>query len=414
MPIMSNTHTTTLNGEDLQSNEPIKTRKVRNSKFTSINFMTLPQIKAAKDVLNKKLGETGNSPAVQAKLTELLDEYERSEAEIRKWYRNYSNNPKTKALFQGKEVLKELTIAKINGKTSYLRGDKHIKYGFRDKLRNTNLDKWGLGIGVTALGLGVAGQITSATAGKSLMELLKIAIEAMWKNNPVALVALLGGAGLIAASKIVPAIDRTATKTARAIRQDRMKVNAANNLAYEGANLEADAKFTEEANAQRPETQAEQPTVTSELEEENASEASTPVGRATPAREEAEAGETGRTTTESEEKKTEDVSKITAENEELKIRLEDSDKRANEAVRNANIQQVRADLLAAKNGKFTSKDTDWTNEVKDRAKALGIELTDEEIERIANEMKGYVKETPNKSGSYQFKYEGEGQEKREE
>ena len=326
-----------------------------------------------------------------------------------------SNYPTCKITFQDKNnkpdiydvidcpICNKSQLKKINGKNvgekEYNGKDKHIKYGMRDKLRNTNLDKWALGIGVTALGLGAAGQITSAVAGKSLMQLLKIAIEAMWKNNPAALVALLGGAGLIAASKIVPAIDRSATRTARRIREDRMKVNAANNLAYAGAEPE-------------------------EGKEEKASEASTPAGKGESAaatreeeatKEEAtEAGGTGSATTESEEKKTEDVSKITAENEELKIRLEDSDKRANEAVRNANIQQVRADLLAAKNGKFTSKDTDWTNEVKDRAKALGIELTDEEIERIANEMKGYVKETPNKSGSYQFKYEGEGQEKREE
>ena len=384
MPIMSNTHTTTLNGEDLQSNEPIKTRKVRNSKFTSINFMTLPQIKAAKDVLNKKLGETGNSPAVQAKLTELLDEYERSEAEIRKWYRNYSNNPKTKALFQGKEVLKELTIAKINGKTSYLRGDKHIKYGFRDKLRNTNLDKWGLGIGVTALGLGVAGQITSATAGKSLMELLKIAIEAMWKNNPVALVALLGGAGLIAASKIVPAIDRTATKTARAIRQDRMKVNAANNLAYEGANLEADAKFTEEANAQRPETQAEQPTVTSELEEENASEASTPVGRATPAREEAEAGETGSATTESEEEK--ENSDSTSGTETDTKPKDEKENVVGTPEENINVDKVRNFVKGVYNSTYCPGSAEtWKISIKEQAEKLHITLKEEELDNLANE-----------------------------
>ena len=263
----------------------IKTAKARSSKFTSINFLTIPQIKAAKDVLNKKLGETGNSPAVQAKLTELLDEYERSEAEIRKWHRNYYNNPKTKEIVKAKGTLAQLTIAKINGKNvgekEYNGKDKHIKYGMRDKLRNTNLDKWALGIGVTALGLGAAGQITSAVAGKSLMQLLKIAIEAMWKNNPAALVALLGGAGLIAASKIVPAIDRSATRTARRIREDRMKVNAANNLAYAGAEPE-------------------------EGKEEKASEASTPAGKgesAAATREEAEAGGTGSATTELEEEK---------------------------------------------------------------------------------------------------------------
>lgn len=311
----------------------IKTAKARSSKFTSINFLTIPQIKAAKDVLNKKLGETGNSPAVQAKLTELLDEYERSEAEIRKWHRNYYNNPKTKEIVKAKGTLAQLTIAKINGKNvgekEYNGKDKHIKYGMRDKLRNTNLDKWALGIGVTALGLGAAGQITSAVAGKSLMQLLKIAIEAMWKNNPAALVALLGGAGLIAASKIVPAIDRSATRTARRIREDRMKVNAANNLAYAGAEPE-------------------------EGKEEKASEAGTPAGKgesAAATKEEAtkeeatEAGGTGSATTESEEEKTEDVSKITAENEELKRRLEDSDKRAKEVEEAARLDREAKEII---------------------------------------------------------------------
>ena len=177
------------------------------SKYARLNNMTIPQIQAAKKIVAGKLAAGNLDPLLNNKLTDLANQYEQTEREINKYYQKYATDPRVKHLIAGKK--NSLTIAKINQKdypTRVKGKEEGLRYRKRDMILDALSSKFTLGIGITALGLGVAGQITSAVFGKSIMTLLAELVKMMALNNPAALAAIAGGAALIVACKAIPAI----------------------------------------------------------------------------------------------------------------------------------------------------------------------------------------------------------------
>ena len=73
------------------------------SKFARLNYMTIPQIKEAKEILAKKINNNELDGNLKYKLVDLHNQYERTEREINKYYQKFSTDPRTKHLIQGKK-----------------------------------------------------------------------------------------------------------------------------------------------------------------------------------------------------------------------------------------------------------------------------------------------------------------------
>lgn len=180
--------------------------------YRSNDMMTIPQIKNAKAIISKKLSEPQDALVVR-KLNALLADYENSERKINKFFKTCSNHKdaRVREFVRGKRnLLTVLDIKRVsrNGKFKDLifkqKGEKW-DYNAFDFLRDIKADKIALGLGVGAMGLGVA---SIKFGEKSLMDIIKTALSEFLKTNPAAFGLLVGGASMIALSKIVPAIDR--------------------------------------------------------------------------------------------------------------------------------------------------------------------------------------------------------------
>lgn len=180
--------------------------------YRSNDMMTIPQIKNAKAIISKKLNEPQDALVVR-KLNALLADYENSERKINKFFKTCSNHKdaKVREFVRGKRnLLTVLDIKRVsrNGKFKDLifrqKGEKS-DYNAVDFLRDIKADKIALGLGVGAMGLGVA---SIKFGEKSLMDIIKTALSEFLKTNPAAFGLLVGGVSMIALSKIVPAIDR--------------------------------------------------------------------------------------------------------------------------------------------------------------------------------------------------------------
>ncbi|MBQ8424646.1 MAG: hypothetical protein IJX17_01335 [Clostridia bacterium] len=209
---------------------------VKKSKYTRINYMTIPQMKAAKAVLDKKIKDCGANKdyAMVNKLQDLHNEYTNSERQINKYYQRVSTNPLTAHILRGKRDI--LTIATIKG--GKFKEDKGMKYGMGDWLRDVNASKIAMGVGIAAMGMSA---LTFKIGGKSILSILKEVLGPLLRQNPLAMGLLLGGASLVTLSKLCPAIARTRRK----IKNHKAVVNQAqNDLSEEAAKEENNMNMT--------------------------------------------------------------------------------------------------------------------------------------------------------------------------
>lgn len=195
-------------------------KKVKFAKHTNVNFMTIPQIRNAKDILTKKLKTQELNPTTQAKLNQLLFDYEQAERSINKYYQAMESNTKTRGMRKGQRNL--LTIAQIRKKENFKR-DKDLKYNAVDFMNDIRADKIALGVGIASMS---AGMLTAIKInGQSIMQMIGKFLKDFMLKNPASFALLASGAALIAASKIVPAVE----KKAKLVRENKYKVNQMQN-----------------------------------------------------------------------------------------------------------------------------------------------------------------------------------------
>lgn len=203
-----------------------QSKMVHQSKYTKLNYMTIPQIQAGKDILQKKLADPNVPAATKTKLKDMYAEYEKTEAKINRYYRAIETNPLTRGFVRGQRNL--LTIAQIRAQANkgvwdkdsngFIRGSRALA----DWMRAVNFDKIALGTGVALMGVGM---MHVKFNGTSLANILADALKEFITNNPAAFAMLASGASLIALSKVIPAIDRKHRKMVA----HRAQVNAVYN-----------------------------------------------------------------------------------------------------------------------------------------------------------------------------------------
>jgi len=252
------------NAQVKEANKVLSGKDIKESKFNKLNYMTIPQLKAGRTILDKKMKSFKDGDPMIAKLQTLKNEYVNTERKINKYYEAVSRNPLTHTILRGKRDI--LTIATIKGGKFKGKGDKDMKYNGADFLRDIKADKIALGVGIGAMGLGALEalkfnfgswealadggmKLNPAAAGDPKKSVLKFLLETLgtWiKQNPLAFAFLAGGAALIVASKVCPAIARTSAKIAK----NKAMVNEAQNeISAEAATHENNMNLTDLASA---------------------------------------------------------------------------------------------------------------------------------------------------------------------
>ena len=221
-----------------------KQSKIHQSKYTKLNYMTIPQLQAGKKILSDKLADP-NVPAVtKTKLKDMYAEYEKSEAKINRYYRAIETNPLTRGFVRGQRDL--LTIAQIRAQANRGVFDRDSngfiksKRAVADWMRAVNFDKIALGTGVALMGIGV---MHIKFGEKTLAQMLSKMLGEFITKNPAAFGLLVSGASLIALSKIIPAIDRKHRKMVahraqvNAVFNDMAKAESANESNFDASKL---------------------------------------------------------------------------------------------------------------------------------------------------------------------------------
>ena len=218
----------------------------------SINKMTIPELRRAKSICEKKIEENEDKPSVVNKLKLMVSKFEKAERIINRYYeKTIKRNP---SIVHASRNM--LTLAKIGKqmKDSGFSGKASSVAAF---LTNANMGKVTLGVGVAALGFGVANTIahavtanlasTSAFAGKGIMGVIFEALKLIPGLNPASIALLSVGAGLLIGRKLLPYIFRTAKKMSEHNTQIRKAENEIaeeqynNSQGFDNSSLLADA-----------------------------------------------------------------------------------------------------------------------------------------------------------------------------
>lgn len=222
-----------------------QSKKVRQAKYTKLNYMTIPQLQAGKKILTDKIADQNVPEVTKIKLRDMYAEYEKSEAKINNYYRAIETNPLTRGFVRGQRNL--LTIAQIRAQANgdvFDRDSKRIiraKRALADWMRAVNFDKIALGTGIALMGVGV---MNIKFGEKTLAQMLGKMLGEFITKNPAAFGLLVSGASLIALSKIIPAIDRKHRKMVKhramvnATFNDMAKAETANENNFDASKLD--------------------------------------------------------------------------------------------------------------------------------------------------------------------------------
>ena len=172
----------------------------------SIDFMTIPQLKEAKKILEKKLDET-KDPLIRNKLQSRLNDYTDKERKINRFYEKcmHSKNPNLSSMMRGRRLLLKFVDVKRVTKNGQLKDmafkskKEKADYNVADFLHDVRADKIACGLGVATMALGAA---SIRVGNKSLFNMIMEALKTFVKANPLSFGLLAGGISLIAASKL--------------------------------------------------------------------------------------------------------------------------------------------------------------------------------------------------------------------
>lgn len=185
----------------------------RNAKA---NQLTIPQLKKAIELLKSK--QEGASEEVKNKLGAEIVSFQIAQEKLARFAEKMrSGTPQMQEFIRGKKDM--YTIAQLRTMNEQTTGGLNRTYqfgvgGFMHELgKQFDMKKIALGVGIAALGLGVAGMVTQAITGQGLFAALGssgalAAVGTFLTANPAALAAVIAGVTLIVARKVLPKIAR--------------------------------------------------------------------------------------------------------------------------------------------------------------------------------------------------------------
>ncbi len=191
-----------------------KTRRNEPESLSTLSRMTIPQLKNAQKILiakRDKLKSEGNLDEFSKnKIERMLSRYVKAEYEINKyWKKTYNKQPGVTARNRNTLTLLEVYKNKGRGLNKLVKKEGANGYNALDMFNDVK--GVALGVGVTAITIGAANQVANLF-GTNVGTLL---IEALKLLGPVNSSLILGGAALVVAAKVIPAIRRKADQMKR-------------------------------------------------------------------------------------------------------------------------------------------------------------------------------------------------------
>jgi len=249
---------------------------VHKSNNEAINFMTVPQLKAAQKILNEKISKGDVDPTIKGKLERLNAQYSKTIVKINSVYDRAAINENFKAVVTGKRDM--ITLAKMDtleAQRDAIDKKNLFNYGkmdatadfFRELNKSIPLAKVGLGVGIGLAGLGAISLIPGSMP----------AIGAFLVANPAFTPLVASGAALALAVKLVPAIYKAAKK----VQANRAAMENVKADAYESAyetqekarqEKEAKEKAEKEAKEKEEKEKADKEKAEKEAKEQKLSE----------------------------------------------------------------------------------------------------------------------------------------------
>lgn len=185
--------------------------------------MTIPDLKAARLTIEKKIGDLNeaesSNPMIIQKLQNMANQYTKAERQINKYFEK--NKKKPGFTNGGRNAIKLIDALKWYNKPIMGADINPVKKGYNFLDGMNDLQGFLTGAGVSIMGFAVADKISKTITKQGLMK----NIGNLFSNNPAFMTMLSSGALLLLIAKGVPAIRRKASQMKSNIAEVRKTQN---------------------------------------------------------------------------------------------------------------------------------------------------------------------------------------------